>query len=159
MFRLEDPDTGAPLSGLPPYLGAPAHVVILNRDGATFSHTNGEAAPGLAGAAPAAPAPSGAATAGGNPAATGHAGAYGSADHRSGDHRAASTTGQGTPGADDRADHGADGHAHAPAAGGYGPEIAFTHALSAPGLCKIWGQFQAQDGHVMTADFVVRVDQ
>ena len=30
VFRLEDPDTGAPVTGLPPYLGAPAHVVTLS---------------------------------------------------------------------------------------------------------------------------------
>jgi hypothetical protein len=133
--------------------------VILSQDGGTFTHTHGEAAVAPAGTEPAVTASSSAAPAGGSPAAAGHAGAYGSADHRSGDHRSASTTGQATPGAGDRPDHGADGHAHAPTAGGYGPEIAFTHAFPAPGLYKIWGQFQAQDGHVMTADFVVRVDQ
>ena len=112
VFRLEDPDTGAPVTGLPPYLGAPAHVVILNQAGTSFAHTHGEA--------------------------VGTTPAVGTASAGSG--------------------HAADGHAHTPASGGYGPDIAFTHTFPAPGLYKIWGQFQAQDGHVMTADFVVRVD-
>ena len=40
----------------------------------------------------------------------------------------------------------------------YGPEIAFHHTFPAPGLYKVWGQFKAHDGHVLTADFVVRVN-
>jgi P-type Cu+ transporter len=42
-FRLENPRTGAPVRDLQPYLGAPAHVVILSQDGKTFAHTHGEA--------------------------------------------------------------------------------------------------------------------
>jgi hypothetical protein len=40
--------------------------------------------------------------------------------------------------------------------GPYGPEIAIHHTFPAPGLYKVWGQFQARDGRVITADFVVR---
>jgi hypothetical protein len=39
----------------------------------------------------------------------------------------------------------------------YGPEISFTHTFASPGLYKIWGQFQAHDGHVVTGDFVIQV--
>lgn len=42
-YRLEDAETGDGVRDLRPYLGAPAHVVILTEDGATFGHTHGEA--------------------------------------------------------------------------------------------------------------------
>ena len=47
----------------------------------------------------------------------------------------------------------------APAAptGGFGPEIIVRHTFTAPGIYKVWGQFQPQDGPVITADFVVQV--
>jgi len=120
-FRLEGASTGQPIQNLQPYLGAPAHGVILSEDAARFAHIHGEAV-GAAATSPAA-----------------HAGGQGSADHQSGDHQ-----------------HGA------PAAGasqpaGFGPEIAIHHAFDAPGLYKLWGQFQTVDGQVITADFVVRV--
>jgi Cu+-exporting ATPase len=51
-FRLEEAATGEPLRDLRPYLGAPAHVVILSADGADFVHTHGEV--GAADASPAA---------------------------------------------------------------------------------------------------------
>jgi len=38
----------------------------------------------------------------------------------------------------------------------YGPEIAIHQTFPAPGLYKVWGQFQAHDGRIITADFVVR---
>src|SRR5581483_2462963 len=38
----------------------------------------------------------------------------------------------------------------------YGPEIAIHQTFPAPGLYKVWGQFQAHDGHIITTDFVVR---
>jgi Cu+-exporting ATPase len=120
-FRLTDASTGQPIRDLQPYLGAPAHGVVLSEDGTRFAHTHGEAV-GSGAAEPGA-----------------HAGAYGSADHRSGDHR----------------------HP-APASGvtqstGFGPEIALHHTFDTPGLYKLWGQFQTHDGQVVTADFVVRV--
>jgi P-type Cu+ transporter len=71
-FRLEDAASGQPVRDLRPYLGAPAHGVILSEDAAQFAHTHGEAV----GAAPAEPAA--------------HAGGRGSADHQSGDHQHAS---------------------------------------------------------------------
>ncbi len=37
-----------------------------------------------------------------------------------------------------------------------GPRIVFHHNFLAPGLYKVWGQFQTRDGRVITADFVVR---
>lgn len=37
-----------------------------------------------------------------------------------------------------------------------GPEIAFEHTFPAPGLYKLWGQFRTGEGHLATADFVVR---
>ena len=40
----------------------------------------------------------------------------------------------------------------------FGPEITFHHRFAAPGLYKLWGQFQTADGHVITADFVVRAE-
>jgi Cu+-exporting ATPase len=43
-FRLDDAQSGHGISDLQPYLGAPAHVVILSEDGARFAHTHGEAA-------------------------------------------------------------------------------------------------------------------
>jgi Cu+-exporting ATPase len=49
-FRVEDPRTGDGVGDLQPYLGAPAHVVIMGADGRTFAHTHGEPA----GAGPAA---------------------------------------------------------------------------------------------------------
>ena len=57
-------------------------------------------------------------------------------------HSAASDAGHG--------EHGAAGITH-------GPAIAFHHTFLTPGLYKAWGQFQAQDGRVVTADFVVWV--
>jgi Cu+-exporting ATPase len=57
------------------------------------------------------------------------------------------------------ADHGGQGGETARGAapsGGYGPEIAVVHTFPAPGLYKVWGQFQTDDGRVITADFVVR---
>jgi Cu+-exporting ATPase len=39
-----------------------------------------------------------------------------------------------------------------------GPTIKFHYRFSAPGLYRIWRQFQAADGHVITADFVVRAN-
>ena len=41
-FRLDDAMTGAGIQDLQPYLGAPAHVVILSEDAQTFAHTHGE---------------------------------------------------------------------------------------------------------------------
>jgi len=38
----------------------------------------------------------------------------------------------------------------------FGPVITFHHRFPAPGLYKVWGQFQTAEGHVITADFVVR---
>lgn len=43
------------------------------------------------------------------------------------------------------------------AAVGYGPEIPFHCRFPAPGLYKVWGQFQIHEGHVITADFVIRI--
>jgi Cu+-exporting ATPase len=40
----------------------------------------------------------------------------------------------------------------------FGPEIGFHHRFAAPGLYKLWGQFQTADGQVITADFVVRAE-
>ena len=103
-FRLDDPDTGQGLTDLQPYLGEPAHVVILSEDAQTFVHTHGEAQVASGGAA-------------------------------------------------------SDGHGSMEKTGTvYGPEIAFHHTFPMPGLYKIWGQFKAHDGHVLTADFVVRVN-
>lgn len=42
-FRVDNPRTGEGVSDLRPYLGAPAHVVILDEGNATFAHTHGEA--------------------------------------------------------------------------------------------------------------------
>jgi Cu+-exporting ATPase len=39
-----------------------------------------------------------------------------------------------------------------------GSEIAFQHRFAAPGLYKLWGQFELHDGRIVTADFVVRVN-
>jgi P-type Cu+ transporter len=120
-FRLTDDSTGQPIRDLQPYLGAPAHGVVLSEDAARFAHTHGEAI-GSGAADPGA-----------------HAGAYGSADHRSGDHRhPAPATGATQP-------------------AGFGPEIALHHTFDTPGLYKLWGQFQTRDGQVITADFVVQV--
>ena len=52
-FRAEDPATGAPLRNLQPYLGAPAHVVVLSADGQRFAHVHGEAVGAAATAVPA----------------------------------------------------------------------------------------------------------
>ncbi len=105
-FRLENARTGEAVRDLQPYLGAPAHVVILSEDAQSFAHTHGEQA------------------------------------------------GAGTD------DHGGQASAedggHAAEGAGFGPEIAFHHTFPAPGLYKVWGQFQAHDGQVITADFVVR---
>ena len=108
-FRLESAQTGKPLSDLQPYLGAPAHAVILSEDATRFAHTHGEAV---------------------GSAADSHAPAGG---------------------------HGAaGGHATAPASG-FGPEIAVHHTFPAPGMYKVWAQFQNASGEVITADYVVRV--
>jgi Cu+-exporting ATPase len=40
----------------------------------------------------------------------------------------------------------------------FGPEVGFHHTFAAPGLYKVWGQFQTADNQVVTADFVVRVE-
>jgi hypothetical protein len=80
--RLTDAASGAPITDLKPYLGEPAHVVILSEDGQRFVHTHGE--------------------------------------------------------------------------GGSGPEISFHHTFDAPGLYKLWVQFQTSDNRIITADFVVR---
>jgi Cu+-exporting ATPase len=37
----------------------------------------------------------------------------------------------------------------------FGPEIELHHRFAAPGLYKLWGQFQTAQGEVITADFVV----
>jgi len=99
-FRVEDPRTGEGIGDLQPYLGAPAHAVILSEDAGVFVHTHGEQV------------------------------GVGTADH-------------------DAADEHATGVAR------YGPEIAIHHTFPAPGLYKLWGQFQDHDGRVITADFVV----
>jgi Cu+-exporting ATPase len=106
-FSIDNPKTGEAVRDLRPYLGAPAHVVILDEAAASFAHTHGEAV----GAAPSA----------------GHGDAHGGG-------------------------HAADGVT-------YGPEIAFHHTFPTPGLYKVWGQFLDHHGNVITADFVVRVDQ
>jgi P-type Cu+ transporter len=41
-FRLENRSTGRPIQNLQPYLGAPAHIVVLSEDGTRFGHTHGE---------------------------------------------------------------------------------------------------------------------
>jgi hypothetical protein len=48
--------------------------------------------------------------------------------------------------------------AHADGAAEYGPDIAFHHTFQAPGLYKLWAQFQTHDGRVVTANFVVRAN-
>jgi Cu+-exporting ATPase len=101
-LRIEDARTGEGVHDLQPYLGAPAHVVILTEDGHIFGHTHGEAT----------------GTEGGHAGHGGHSG-----------HSSMST---------------------------YGPEIAFEHIFPAPGLYKLWGQFRTGEGHLATADFVVR---
>ncbi|CAA9254738.1 MAG: Lead, cadmium, zinc and mercury transporting ATPase; Copper-translocating P-type ATPase [uncultured Chloroflexi bacterium] len=55
---------------------------------------------------------------------------------------------------------GADTHSaggHNPAVS-YGPEIAFHYTFPSASLYKVWGQFQTNDGRVVTADFVIAVD-
>jgi Cu+-exporting ATPase len=42
-FRIDNPKTGEPVRDLRPYLGAPAHVVILDEAAGGFAHTHGEA--------------------------------------------------------------------------------------------------------------------
>lgn len=42
-FRITDVATGEPIDSLLPYLGAPAHVVVVSEDAQTFAHTHGEA--------------------------------------------------------------------------------------------------------------------
>jgi Cu+-exporting ATPase len=64
VFRLENAATGDPLRNLQPYLGAPAHVVILRADATGFVHVHGHqaqpsAAPATAGHVDAPPAGSG----------------------------------------------------------------------------------------------------
>lgn len=41
LLRVEDAQTGAGITALQPYLGAPAHIVILSADGTTFAHIHG----------------------------------------------------------------------------------------------------------------------
>jgi Cu+-exporting ATPase len=41
-FRLENRATGRPIQNLQPYLGAPAHIVVLSEDATRFAHTHGE---------------------------------------------------------------------------------------------------------------------
>ncbi len=43
MFKVTDARTGSAVHTLQPYLGAPAHVVIVGDDADTFEHTHGEA--------------------------------------------------------------------------------------------------------------------
>jgi hypothetical protein len=127
-FNLSDARSGAPLRNLQPYLGAPAHGVILSEDAATFVHAHGEAV-GAAG--------------------NGHADSGHVAPAVSPTRAPAAANG-----------HADEGHAHAAPAGtmvGYGPEIVVRHTFTAPGLYKVWGQFQPHDGPVITADFVVQV--
>jgi P-type Cu+ transporter len=38
----------------------------------------------------------------------------------------------------------------------FGPDVTFHYRFGAPGLYKVWGQFQTAEGRVITADFVVR---
>ena len=38
----------------------------------------------------------------------------------------------------------------------FGPAVTFHYRFPAPGLYKVWGQFQTADNRVITADFVVR---
>ena len=38
----------------------------------------------------------------------------------------------------------------------FGPDISFRHRFSAPGLYRLWGQFQTADGQIITVDFVVQ---
>ncbi|MFN8470933.1 MAG: heavy metal translocating P-type ATPase [Anaerolineae bacterium] len=103
-FRLDDPATGAGITNLRPYLGEPAHLVILSEDAQSFAHVHGEQ-PGSAGMA-----------------AMGAEGGGQKAEVK------------------------------------YGPEIDSHYTFPAPGLYKVWGQFQTDDGHVITADFVVRAN-
>jgi Cu+-exporting ATPase len=39
----------------------------------------------------------------------------------------------------------------------FGPDVTVQHTFPRPGLFKIWAQFQTQEGHIITAAFVVRV--
>jgi Cu+-exporting ATPase len=57
---------------------------------------------------------------------------------------------------DHAATTGGDEQAHAASDAVYGPEIVFHHTFPAPGLYKVWGQFQTHDGEVIAADFVIR---
>ncbi|MBV9596432.1 MAG: hypothetical protein JOZ87_06180 [Chloroflexi bacterium] len=41
----------------------------------------------------------------------------------------------------------------------FGPEMSFYHTFGAPGLYRLWGQFQTSDGRLISADFVVRASQ
>jgi Cu+-exporting ATPase len=129
-FRLEDPRTGEPLRDLRPYLGEPAHVVIIDAAGQDFTHTHGEVphgdAPGAAGGA----------------GTSGPAGSMGASS-----------------GGMDMSIGASDRHAVATPGGPYGPEIQFHHRFAAPGPYAVWGQFQTGDGRVLTADFVVRAQE
>jgi P-type Cu+ transporter len=40
----------------------------------------------------------------------------------------------------------------------FGPDISFHHRFGAPGLYKVWGQFQTANGQIITADFVVQAE-
>jgi Cu+-exporting ATPase len=113
VFHLDNASTGTPIRDLAPYLGSPAHAVILDQAASVFVHAHGESV-GAAGHSMPGMGPM---TSGTSPAV---------------------------------------GHAHDDAAA-YGPDIAVEHTFAAPGMYKLWGQFQAHDGHVITADFVVHV--
>jgi len=102
-FKLEDAQTGVGLQTLQPYLGAPAHIVIIDQQNASFAHTHGEQVGAESGT------------------------------------------------------HQSSGSEQAMAGTMYGPDIAFHYTFPAPGLYKVWGQFQTQDGQVLTAAYVVRV--
>ena len=60
--------------------------------------------------------------------------------------------------------HGPAGDTHGGAQSGHGPaetigpEVTFQHTFLEPGLYRVWGQFQAADGQLITADFIVRAD-
>jgi Cu+-exporting ATPase len=72
-LRLDEPSTGAPLTDLQPYLGAPAHLVIMSAEGDLFAHTHGRAEP-----------PAAAPPAGGHGQAAPPAGGHGQAGEASG---------------------------------------------------------------------------
>jgi Cu+-exporting ATPase len=135
-FTLADAQSGQPLTTLQPYLGAPAHVVILSEDTQTFAHTHGEVH--------SAPAHDEAASAAHQAKPEAQAETHGSEAET---HQETSEP--------QSEDHQAE--AHGPAS--FGPEIEFHHTFPAAGLYKLWGQFRTERGEVMTADFVVRITE